>query len=200
MSGFADFQINEDLIRRAEDCLIEDARRQSMLAPSEETTVEFMAKLQHYGGVTRLLDVSRDPLVAFYFSLGCMDETGVIFRYFISPECVITGENGVTLWRDLLNWGERNHPILYIPPSWGRRIEVQSGAFLTTSLLGQLSDPNIFTNEARDSKVDLVWVAPDLKKEAMAYLERKGITKQTLLPSLQSFAESHSWRVPLKLA
>lgn len=199
MSGFADSQINEGLIRRVEDCLIEDARRESLLAHSEKATVEFMAKLQHCGGATRLLDVSRDPLVALYFSSGHMNETGVIHRYFINSDCMITGDNSVTLWSDLLDWSERDPPILYMPPSWDRRIEVQSGAFLTASLLGSLSEPSIFTNESLDSRVDLIWVTPDLKVDAMVYLERKGITKKTLFPSLQSFAEDHSCKVPLKL-
>lgn len=183
-SGYADFQINEGLLRHVEGCMIREACEQSLLDGDDGGTVEFMALVQHYGGATRLLDVSHDPLVALYFALGDMNQTGTVFRYRISLECTVSPADGLTAWNDLLSRGEPGHPILYNPPDWDRRIAVQKGAFLTTTLPGFLSDPNIFTNETEDSKVDLVWVNPELKIKAKTYLEQNGITEQTLLPSM----------------
>lgn len=192
-SGYADSVIDETLVRRAETIVIQEACKQSLLDAGDEATVGFMARVQHYGGATRLLDVSYNPLVALYFSLSNKDQTGVVYRYLISSECTVSADDGLVLWRDLLAKGESGRPVLYNPLPWDRRIEVQEGAFLTTSLPGFLSDPTIFTNQTLDSEVDVIWVNPRLKNEARAYLEEKGITQQALFPSMQDFAKSQSF-------
>ncbi|WP_165053384.1 MULTISPECIES: hypothetical protein [unclassified Adlercreutzia] len=67
-------------------------------------------------------------------------------------------------------------------------MKVQSAAFITTVLANPLSEPSIFTNETSSSRVLTIWVGQQMKSELRDYLESKGISKQTLLPSIESFA------------
>lgn len=196
-SGFADNQINEAVIWQAECKIIEDAMASQLLG-SEDEILEFMSKLQHYGGSTRLLDVTHDPLIAAFFaSSGHEDETGVIFRYRINPNNVIRiGDDGVT-WEDILNLKEAGRPVLVEPQVWDRRIEVQRGAFVTLSLRGKLSDPNFYTNTTYDSEVQLIWISPVLKKVLREYLQGLGIVEESLFPSIEMFAKCHSVTSPL---
>lgn len=186
--GFADSQINESLVRRAEALLIKHAQLESLLDEESGDCLELMAQIQHYGGATRLLDVTHNPLVALYFSLGDLSTTGVVHRWCIDPSCRVVIGNGSASWDDVLRKGEGGRPVLVCPPAWNRRMSVQSAAFITTVLANPLSETNIFTNETSSSKVLTIWIAPEMKFELREYLESKGINKRTLLPSIESFA------------
>lgn len=88
-SGFSDTQINESMIQAVEAGLIKDAKSQSLIGEDGGSVVEFMARMQHYGGATRFLDVTSNPLAALYFASGGDPRVaGVVFRYRINPERV----------------------------------------------------------------------------------------------------------------
>ncbi|WP_165053381.1 MULTISPECIES: FRG domain-containing protein [unclassified Adlercreutzia] len=78
--GFADSQIDESLVRCAEALLVEHAKLESLLDEKDDDCLGLMAQIQHYGGATRLLDVTHDPLVALFFSLGDLSTKGVVHR------------------------------------------------------------------------------------------------------------------------
>lgn len=84
-----------------------------------------------------------------------------------------------------------------IPRAYDRRIEVQSGSFLMTSLQGPLSESNIFTNQTFDSEVELILVDFKLKAPLRSYLASKGLTEQTLFPSIEKFSEENSVDAPV---
>lgn len=195
--GLTDSQINEAVLRQAECKIVEEARSQQLIG-SNNGILEFMGKLQHYGGSTRLLDVTHDPLIAAFFaSSSHEDETGVIFRYRINPNNVIRiGDDDVT-WEDMLSLKEPGRPVLVEPQVWDRRLEVQRAAFVALSLHGKLSDPNFYTNATYDSEVQLIWISPVLKKALREYLQGLGIVEESLFPSIEMFAKSHSTTSPL---
>lgn len=196
-SGFADNQINETVLQQAECKIIKDAMASQLLG-GEGETLEFMSKLQHYGGSTRLLDVTHDPLIAAYFaSSSHEDETGVIFRYRINPDNVIRIEDDDVTWEDMLNLREPGRPVLVEPQVWDKRIEAQKAAFVTLSLHGELSVPNFYTNTTYDSEVQLIWISSVLKKALREYLQGLGIVEESLFPSIEMFAKSHSTTSPL---
>lgn len=196
-SGFAYSQINEAVLQQAERRILEDARRQRLIEGDNEI-LEFMGRLQHYGGSTRLLDVTHNPLIAAFFaSSGHEDETGVIFRYRINPDNVIRIEDDDVTWEDMLNLKEPGRPVLVEPQVWDKRIEAQKAAFVTLSLHGDLSVPNFYTNTTYDSEVQLIWISPVLKKALREYLQGLGIVEESLFPSIEMFAKSHSTTSPL---
>lgn len=195
--GFADSQINEAVLQQAERRIVEDARRQRLIEGDNEI-LEFMGRLQHYGGSTRLLDVTHDPLIAAFFaSGGHEDETGVIFRYRINPDNVIRIEDNDATWKDILNLKEPGRPVLVEPQIWDKRMEAQKAAFVTLSLPSELSVPNFYTNATYDSEVKVIWISPVLKRALREYLQGLGIVEESLFPSIEMFAKSHSTASPL---
>lgn len=195
--GLTDSQINEVVLRQAEYKIVEDARSQRLIGGNNEI-LEFMSRLQHYGGSTRLLDVTHNPLIAAFFaSSSHEDETGVIFRYRINPDNVIRIEDDDVTWEDMLNLREPGRPVLVEPQVWDKRIEAQKAAFVTLSLHGELSVPNFYTNTTYDSEVQLIWISSVLKKALREYLQGLGIVEESLFPSIEMFAKSHSTTSPL---
>ena len=195
--GLTDSQINEAVLRQAECKIVEEARTQQLIG-NNNGILEFMGKLQHYGGSTRLLDMTHNPLIAAFFASNSLEgETGVIFCYRINPNNVIRiGDDGVT-WEDILKLKEPGRPVLVEPQVWDRRIEVQRAAFVALSLQGKLSDPNFYTNATYDSEVQLILISPVLKKALREYLEGLGIVEESLFPSIEMFAKRHAMASPL---
>ena len=106
-----------------------------------------MAQLQHFGGPTRLIDVSSNPLVALWFAIESQfDETtgvrrpeidGRLFAFDVTGRRLDTGDSywGSTElpWRDDFitdsDWG-RGRPWHWVPPSLNERIPAQHSGFL----------------------------------------------------------------------
>lgn len=199
-SGLLDSQISEECVRQVEKRMIEDARSRALVEDRAEIA-EFMVRLQHYGGATRLLDVTFDHKIALYFASANEDGTGVVHRYRVSEDCVFDLEGGdqSVIWDEMLNSAQPGHPLLVIPPVLDKRIKTQSSAFITTSLLGTLSEPNLFTHETFDTEVHLFLISPSLKKELRSWLLDQDISEKTLFPSIEEFAHDHSASTPIAL-
>lgn len=105
--------------------------------------LELLAHLQHYGGPTRMLDVTFNPLIALWFAVEqkfdrsgneLPDEHGRIFAFDVTGRQISLDET----WgaRDL-PWATapsstwRNGlPMVWRPPSYNDRIPAQNSAFL----------------------------------------------------------------------
>ena len=108
-----------------------------------------MARMQHYDGATRLLDVASSLDVALCFASSRHDEvTGVVYSYRVNPDMRVSiGEqpDGQELdWYELTDRCRGGRPLLVIPWGYEPRIVVQHGAFIMASLDGSLADPNLF--------------------------------------------------------
>lgn len=199
LSGFADAQINESLIRWAETRIIEDAKRQSLVGEGPGSVTELMACLQHYGGATRLLDVTSNPYVALYFASGGeLSSTGVVCRYRVNPEKTLRLEEKAIEWDELLGLAEGGRALHVVPRAYDRRIEVQSASFLMASIAGSLAEPSMFTHQTYDTEVHHVMVLPQLKEPLRRYLAGEGINQRSLFPSIEGFAKEHSVNASIK--
>ncbi len=193
-AGLLDEQINEGLVALAESRIIESAKVNALLDDGD-SVLDFMVRLQHYGGATRLLDVTYDPFVALYFASGSPNQTpGVIFRYRINPDRVLDVDGGA-LWEDVIEKGTGGRVVLVRPLKLDRRIVVQSGAFVATKLERELSASNVFTNVTYDTEISMFLIRSDLKAQIRKYLSiEKNINEQTLFPDLSAFAKENGQR------
>lgn len=189
--GFSDAQINESVIQMEERAILSKAVEANILENNADDgkIIELMAKLQHYGGPTRLLDVTSNPEIALFFaSNGNVDRMGVIYQYRINQETTVDLNKQDYLWDGVLSSCEAGRPILVKPKPYDRRIEVQQGAFVLSRLSGSLADPNLYTNQTYDSEVAQYFISPDLKRQAKERLKAKGIDTIRLFPSIEKFS------------
>lgn len=203
-SGYSDMQINEDLVRHIESRILEEARANGPLRCGG-SVLAFMARMQHYGGATRLLDVTSSSDVALYFASTGHDEVaGVVHSYRVNPDMRISiGEQPDGQepdWSELIDRCRGGRPLLVKPQSNEPRIVAQHGAFIMTSLDGSLADPNLFMSQTVDSEVHSISILPKLKPSVKGYLAAKGITKESLFPlGIEEFSKACSAGVPIRL-
>lgn len=90
-------QIDEGLVRHAESRILEEARANGLLRCGG-SVLEFMACMQHFGGATRLLDVTSSLDVALYFASSRHDKVaGVVYSIGLIPICASRLENSPTV-------------------------------------------------------------------------------------------------------
>lgn len=129
-----------DLVQR-EKQLLEVARSEWRF--DDRPALEILAQLQHYGGPTRMLDVTFNPHVALWFAVEAKfgssgkpldDCDGRLFAFDVTGReaTLKTGwdgrelpwhANSVAKWRSEL-------PLIWRPPAYNERIAAQDSAFL----------------------------------------------------------------------
>lgn len=113
------------------------------------STLELLAHLQHFGGPTRLIDVSMNPFVSLWFAVEAKYESdgsaqpekdGRLFGFTVKDRISLDQRAGFD-WggRDLPwdgqaakdGWGRFDQqPVLWVPPSYNERISAQNAGFL----------------------------------------------------------------------
>jgi hypothetical protein len=114
-------------------------------------TLELLAHLQHFGGPTRLIDVSRNPFVSLWFAVErqygddgkIRDECdGRLFAFSPSKRIRLSDKLSSNVWGGEAlpwdgftaaddGWGRHDEPpVLWIPPAYNERIAAQNAGFL----------------------------------------------------------------------
>ena len=192
-AGYKDREINEDLVLQYEDDLLCEANGLGYYHQAGGNRLDLMVNLQHMGGATRLLDVTRDPFIALWFAVNENDDTGgIVYRYEIAHSCYAETES-IDNWSSVINPDLAGRPLLFKPKRINERIKAQSALFLTTVLAGTLSEPSIFTNTTPLIDVKPVLISRELKRGLRDYLRRsRGLRAVDLFPDFQGFAQANS--------
>lgn len=146
---------DETALLSAELAMLNDAAAEWRM--SEVTALELFARLQHHGGPTRLLDVTRNPLIAAWFAVEMSDRhrevDGRLFAIATTPApppnaqpdhsvdpllAEILAGKRYPFWSDYRSaerrtaaqWGTGTRRRLWVPPAYDARIAAQNAAFL----------------------------------------------------------------------
>jgi FRG domain len=174
-----------------EKLMLELFRRQSVdrVEVAAKDDWELLAIAQHYGLPTRLLDWTRSPLVALYFSVCKECESR---DWDGRPRCE---DAEIIAWRcckeDLSKPLPKNGPlkiattIRYIPRLVTSRLRAQSGVFTVHSAPAQDFVP--------DGAVVRIRIPREKRQDLKRSLFRHGVHEAVLFPDLDGLARHIAW-------
>jgi len=191
-NGYKENELDEKLVREYEEDLFCEANSLGYYGEAGGNRLGLMAAMQHYGGATRLLDVSLDPFIALWFASSNSGDNGCVLRYDVNPSCHARAENIMT-WSNIVDDRLRGKPVLYSPKRSNERIKAQSSAFLLTVLDGTLANGSVFTNGSEEISITEVVFPKSLKGAIRNYLQvTHGLREYEVFPDLEGFAYANS--------
>ncbi len=159
----------------------------------ELSDMELLARLQHHGAATRLVDTSRNALVALWFC--CVSEpkkTGSLIGVHTHHLGGYEGEPETSPYKEVVkDLQGMNYPMTWEPPSVTRRIAAQHSQFLYSEVKndkwGSLALPKA------DGVTNIFAISPVLKEQALVILQEAfDIRHLTLSPDLDGFGQANS--------
>lgn len=192
-------EITEEHICYYEQNLIKHARKNMLDIDSYNrrmTDFELLAKMQHYGAATRLLDFSKSVLVALFFCTSNLQYEKTHGLLFGIDTFVIGGhEDDFDFdfsYKKFIGFAkENNHVLCIAPPSGSNRIAAQH-AVLLCSKYAESEHGSLYLNEEK-KYYKYIAISPELKKECNNYLRNCfDILHPTMFPDFPGFCEINS--------
>jgi len=154
---------------------------------------EVLAKLQHHGAATRLIDFSRNMLVSLWFA--CHSErgkTGLLFGIHSDSLIGQEGEAEERSYDEIFEKGiSKGGATTWEPPAVTKRIAAQSAQFMYSAVR---DDPMGSLDFDRDADAYLpIAITAGMKEAFLALLEGTFDVRQlTLFPDLDGFCHANT--------
>lgn len=189
--------VTEKSMQSYEEYLLQCATHQGYRfeAGRELSDFELLAKLQHHGAATRLIDCSRNIMAALWFACSSKpDTTGLLFG--IHSDYLGGCENKPEMrkYKDIFNELKGyNHPQTWQPPIVSKRIAAQGAQFFY-SVVNDMKMGSLTIDERPETYI-AIGISPSLKKLALQELAGVfDIRYITLFPDIDGFGYANSFR------
>jgi hypothetical protein len=205
--------LKNDQIADLEVALYREFRRRfhhyDVRVPDEDSTLEWLARMQHHGAPTRLLDWTYSAYVALFFAIERMPESADFAGVFIADgdqlrdsaasEAAAFGLSGYV--QKLTPPNERQFEILFLrnrapfvgavnPYYLNERLTIQRGLFLAPGDVRLSFEDNLTKASGLAGAVTLVEIPRELREVLLRELFEMNISAATLFPGLDGFARS----------
>lgn len=159
----------------------------------ELSDFELLAKLQHHGAATRLIDATRSILVGLFFACYTeSDRSGLLFG--ISSNHLGGGEGHLLTgtYEDVTKKIEKySHPQTWDPPAISKRVAAQHSQFVYSRV--QLGQPYGTLALESNSCLMAFKISANKKPDYLQILKGSfDISPETMFPDLEVFCAQHS--------
>jgi hypothetical protein len=173
--------------------MLEDFKRLSkpFLTKIPSNEWEWLGLAQHHGLPTRLLDWSRNPLAALWFTVNNPPEsdTGVVWVFDAPEEDILMTKNIVTL-----NPYNGNSTMIFQPELSSVRIQSQNGWFTVHKYMNESEKFLPFQKNSMYNGFLKKIIIPDSSFYKFRFqLDRMGVNKLSLFPDLDGAAQYSEW-------
>ena len=206
-------------VKEWEDAIVRLFKREApnyLIGRLPETEIEWLALMQHYGAPTRLLDWTTSPYAACYFALENAEEEpccavwAVNITYFQRfAFMVIQQHGGYDLTKPLRRYDPHyldlvlNEQILGVFPvepfRRNERLMFQQGMFLVPGNPERTFMANFRTAvhgaDWLENCIRKIVIPAGLRSQVLFDLEKMNITRATLFPGIDGFAQSLRYRL-----
>jgi hypothetical protein len=156
--------------------------------------LELLARLQHHGAATRLVDATRSALVALFFTVIAQpNQPGILLGIHSSALGGYEGLLDQRPYDEIFKSLPKEHAQTWEPPGVSPRIAAQRAQFLYSPVISDMKASVALA--ADDKHILVIHVSPQLKKICLKILsEVYDIRYASLFPDIDGFGYANSFR------